>query len=212
MPVDAEGDLVQGRQRAGGPGRLDQLLLGRRTGCARMEVGDAEALAEPGERHHPSLRPGRETKAAALGDRAGATDQRQVRAALPGGDQVGIAIGDQGLGACQAGQVAARRDEVRVGVAGGGEALRPARRAFLEQRDVPGRVREHRLERGKQIDVDLRVGRPALGRPEQPGAPREELRLGRMVAAVEQVPAQRANLHRRRLSARPRRHAPFGLG
>src|SRR5206468_1070770 len=73
----------------------------------------------------------------------------------------------------------------------------PARRRLLEQRDVPLLAREHLRELLAQRTVHLRVRRVRLGRPEQPRAPREERRVGRRVAAVEQVPAEHAHYDHR---------------
>jgi len=80
-------------------------------------------------------------------------------------------------------------------LAGAGQGLRPARGGLLQQRHVPLGAGEDLAEGGEEVPVDLHVGVVALADAEQAGAPGEERGVGRLVAAVEEVPAQGADLH-----------------
>ena len=77
------------------------------------------------------------------------------------------------------------------------QRLGEARRALLQQGDVPGGAGEQRRELGREVAVDLDVGLVALVEPQQPRAPAAQLRVGREVAPVEEVPGDRCELHGR---------------
>ncbi len=82
-----------------------------------------------------------------------------------------------------------------LGVAGAGQRRGEARRALLQERDVP----VSRCQRGGklrlEVAVDLDVGRVALGAPQQPRAPGEEGGIRWEVAPVEEVPGDGGELH-----------------
>ena len=90
---------------------------------------------------------------------------------------------------------------MRLGAAGPGERLGEARRALLQQGDVPLGRGQQAGELAPQVAVDLDVGGVALGHPQQPRAPGEERRVGREVAPVEEVPGEGGELARRVVSA-----------
>ena len=86
---------------------------------------------------------------------------------------------------------------MRVGVAclseGGGEA----RRALLQERDIPLGAREHLGKLACKVAVDLHVRLVSLLDPQQARTPGEEGGVGREVATVEEVPADGREFHRR---------------
>ena len=86
---------------------------------------------------------------------------------------------------------------MRLGAAGLGQGRGEARRALLQQGDVPLGGGEHLGELGDEIAVDLHVGLVSLLDPQQARAPGEEGRVGREVAPVEEVPADGGEFHRR---------------
>lgn len=85
---------------------------------------------------------------------------------------------------------------MRLRIAGGCERRGETGWALLQQRHIPIGLGEHRGELGEQLAVDLHVGLVALLDPEQSRAPGEEGRVGREVATVEEVPADRREFHR----------------
>jgi hypothetical protein len=91
--------------------------------------------------------------------------------------------------------VARGEHPVRHGVARACERLRPPRRAFLKQGDVPPGAREQVGELAEQVAVHLHVGVVALGDPEELRAQRVQRLVGRTVATVKQVPVQSPDLH-----------------
>ncbi len=82
-----------------------------------------------------------------------------------------------------------------LGAAGAGQFRREARRALLQEGDVPLGAGEHRRELVEQATVDLEVGVVSLRDPQQPRAPGEQGGVGREIAPVEEVPGNRRELH-----------------
>jgi ornithine carbamoyltransferase len=168
----------------------------------RVQIGDADPRCRADESHRSPLRP-------ALVDRQlpplpaalfssewrRLTDQSEVGTALGGCDQVGIEAGGEGAQGAEG--VARGEHAVRLRFArlsqGGGEA----RRALLQQGDVPLGGRKHRGELRAELSVDLQVRRVALGDAQQARAPGEQRRVRREVAAVEEIPADGGEFHRR---------------
>ncbi len=190
------------RRFAGPPGRCLRRFhdIGHGQGrmvVGRVEVGDADAGLGAGEGHRAALRIALVNRQlAALDDRPKRSirsDQGQVRAALGGGDQVRVEPGGQSPQSAE--RVARGEHAVRVGVAGSGQRRGEARRALLQQRDVPLGCGEHRGELDPEVAVDLHVGGVSLRRPQQARAPGEEGGVGREVAPVEEVPADGRELH-----------------
>ena len=93
----------------------------------------------------------------------GAPDQGQVGAALAGGDQVRVEAGEQPRAAAPS-----ELREVSTRCASAPQALGQrrgeARRALLQQGDVPVGAGEQRRELVEQVAVDLDVGGVALAR------------------------------------------------
>ena len=141
--------------------------------------------------------PARELEAAALGDPAPRADERQVRAALPGGDQVRVPVreqrldarrargccGSSGRGGGRRAQAVARRSAQRGGhscssatsqsASASTDSKAPTRSAFTCAWAAPRSV--VRSSRERQV---------------------KQLGLRRMVATVEQVPGEGSDLHR----------------
>ncbi len=123
------------------PGRFEHVLARQlRLVVGRVQVGDAEAGGGAGEGHRAALGLALvDRQLAPLGDPAEPPrhpDQGQVGAALAGGHQVRVLAGEQFAQRRQA--VARGQDPVPLGPAGGGQRLGEARRALLQQGDVPG--------------------------------------------------------------------------
>jgi hypothetical protein len=132
----------------------------------RVQVGDAKAGSSPRERHRPPLRsPLVDGHLPSLDD-ALAADQGQVRAALPGSDQVGIAAGDEAAQGAE--RVARGEHTVGRGIAGLGQRCDKTGWALLQQGDVPGGRGQHFGELADQLAVDLDVRRIALLDPQHP--------------------------------------------
>jgi ornithine carbamoyltransferase len=194
---------AEDQRRLAGPPRRGlrrpQHVLARhpRPVVGRVQVGDAElsAPADPRERHRPPLRPPLVNRQLAPLDDALAADEGEVRAALAGGEQVRVPPGKAGAQGAE--RVARGERAVRLGVAGRGERLPPAWRTLLQQGDVPFGAGQQRRELVAQLAVDLDVRRVALARRQQPRVPGEERRVGREVAAVEEVPGEGGQLHAR---------------
>jgi ornithine carbamoyltransferase len=97
---------------------------------------------------------------------------------------------------------------MRFGIAGARERLGVARRALLQQRDVPLGLPERGRELRQQAPVDLHVSRVSLFDPQQSRAPGEEPRVRGEVAPVKEVPGEGLELHP--ASFPPRRAAGAG--
>ena len=198
VEVAAEEERRAGRPLDRGPRSLDH-VFGRelRPVGGRVQVGDADARGGAGEAHRPALRLALvDRHLPPLGDPtefARHSDQDQVRAALAGGDQVGVLPRQQPAQGAE--RVARGEGPVPLRAAGAGQRLGEARRALLQQRHVPLGAREQRRELRGQVAVDLDVSVVALLEAQQPRAPGAQLRVGRMVAPVEEVPAQCGQLH-----------------
>ena len=82
-----------------------------------------------------------------------------------------------------------------LGAAGLGQRRGEARRALLQQGDIPLGLAEQTGELVEQVAVHLDVRLVALARPQEPRAPGEQRRVGRKVAPVEEVPADRGQPH-----------------
>jgi hypothetical protein len=113
----------------------------RRAVRAGVQVPHAEAPApvelEPGEEHPPPLGIERQRQAPDLPDARRRADQQLVRAALVGGDQVGVEVGDP---APRPRPQVARGERDRTVCSGPlGEPRKPPGRRLLEQRDAPRR-------------------------------------------------------------------------
>ncbi len=174
-------------------GRPHHLLGGQlRQPGGRVQVGEADGalLGQLDARpvHPPPLGLAGERKAAVLHDPARVAHEHLVRAALPGGDQVRIHVRRQPLRRRQdvaRGEHAhAVRGEARA------ELPEPQRRRLLEQRHVPLVPGQPPGELVEERPVHLHVRLVALGYPKEPGAQREERRVGRVVAAVVEIPAE----------------------
>jgi ornithine carbamoyltransferase len=165
----------------------------------RVQVGNAKISAcaeiDASKRHRPALRWAGMNRQLPPLHHPTASHQGQVRAALAGGDQVGVAAGDEGAQAAK--RVARGEHPVRLGVAHLGEETGKARRALLQEGDPPLGVREQRGELGDQLAVDLHVRLVSLLNSQQSRAPGEEGRIRWEVAAVEEVPADGGEFHRR---------------
>ena len=123
----------------------------------RLAIADAGVEAGEGER--APLGPVRRTRArAARRSRpAAAADEGQVRAALVGGDQVGVVAGEQRAQARRASCVRSGRCAPRRRSRGRGRAG-PPRRALLQQGDVPVGPASRLENSSQQVAVDLEVG------------------------------------------------------
>ena len=77
-----------------------------------------------------------------------------------------------------------------LGFARSGEGAHPARRAFLEQGDVPVGAGEDGRELGKEVAVHLEVRRVSLGDAKETGAPGEERGVRWTVATMEEIPRE----------------------
>jgi hypothetical protein len=163
----------------------------------RVQVGDAEARGGADEAHRPPLRLSLvDRDLPPLGDPsqpARNADEDQVRAALAGGDQVGVLSRQQSPQAAE--RIAGGEGPVGLGPAGAGQRVGEARRHLLQHRHVPLGSGEHLRELRGEVAVDLYVGLVALVDPQQPRAPGAQLRVGRMVAPVEEVPAENGELY-----------------
>ena len=122
--------------------------LGAVRGAACVQVRDAEPRAESGEGHRRAA-PGRRRSTSSRRSmiaRAGPPDQREVRAALPGADQVGIPSA-RARRASGAKPVARGERAVRLGAAGARPAPRPSAAGTpAAARRPTGAAREHRGE------------------------------------------------------------------
>ncbi len=163
----------------------------------RVEVGDAEPRTGAGQGHRPPLGPAHVDRQLAARDDPAKdsrrTDEREVGAALAGRDQVRVEAAGEGAKRPQ--RVAGGEHAVRVGAAGAGQRGGEARRALLKEGDIPTCLGQKGCELGQQVAVDLRVGRIALRDPQQPRSPGEERRVGWEIAPMEEVPANRPDLH-----------------
>jgi len=90
---------------------------------------------------------------------------------------------------------------VPLGTTGPRQRLGEARRALLKEGYVPARLGQHGRELGQQVAVDLHVSLVALGGPQQSRSPGEKSRVGWEIAPMEQVPADRLDLHPPSISA-----------
>ena len=97
---------------------------------------------EPGEGHRASLGKAAKDEVSPV-EQAVFTrpsEQGEVRAALPGAEEVGVPAGEDAANGAK--PVARGERAVRACLAGGGQRGGPARRAFLQQGDVPARGAE----------------------------------------------------------------------
>ncbi len=90
-----------------------------------------------------------------------AAEEDEVRATLVGANQVWVEAGEPGAEAGEG--VAGGEDEVMVAAGRVGERRGPARRALLEEGDVPLGGEEDAGELGEEVAVDLDVGVVSLG-------------------------------------------------
>src|SRR6478672_2562064 len=204
VEIAAEEEWRAARPLERRPRRLGH-VLGRqiRPVVGRVQVGDADARGGADEAHRSPLRLAFvDRDLAPLGDAAelaGDPDQDQVRAALAGGHEVGVLPRQQPAQGAE--PVARGEGPVPLRPAGAGQRLGKARRHLLQHRHVPLGLGEHRRERHCEVAIDLDVGLVALGEAQQPRAPGAQLRVGRMVAPVEEIPAQCGQLHARSISS-----------
>ena len=130
----------------------------------------------------------RQAHSAGLDDASRMANENLVGAALAGGEQVGVEIGQPPL---QRRQQVARRERQRGARASApGQRPEPARWRFLEERHVPVPAIEEEGELGQERPVDLCVRGAALGQPQEPRAPCEQRRIRGEVATVVEVPAE----------------------
>ena len=152
--------------------------------------------AEPGERHRPALGPGGEPVAerrSAIAGPAAPDERTRVRLEPPSHEAIrsGLRSASEPLDAVRAAGgcgwsapgVARRRRRSRG--ARPSEAGTPA----AARRPTPRRRAGRRTGRGGRA-FTCACSAPALGRPQQPRSPGAQLGLRRVVAAVEEVPAQ----------------------
>jgi ornithine carbamoyltransferase len=181
-------------------GRLQDVLGGQvRPVRGRVQVGDAEAARGPSEGHCAPLgSTAVDLQLAALDDRSdgiGPPDEGEVRSALTGGDQVGVEAGD---GPAQRPERVARgQHAVAFGPAGCRESLGVARRALLQERDVPIRAGEQCGELRLEVAIHLYVRRAPLLDSQQARTPCSQRRIRWEVSPVEEVPADGGEFHRR---------------
>ena len=138
--------------------------------------------------------PGRSGELAALGDQS-AADQGQVRAALVRGDQIGV---ERGRASVRSGRERVAGGEHAMGL---GAAVRARARAAhrgghscssATSQSAPAITPANSSKRSR---LTWRWVASALADPQQPRAPGSGARVGREIAAVEEVPGQGAELH-----------------
>ena len=129
--------------------RGQQHVLGGQLGVVvgRVQVGDAEAGAGAGEGHRPALGLALvDRQLAALGDPAERARRARTRVRLepPSPEAIRSGLSRAASGAQRAEGVAGGQHPVGLGAAGAGQRRGEARRALLQQGDVPLGVGQHR--------------------------------------------------------------------
>ena len=182
---------------AGPLGRLlggqQQLRLGAGRRGAGVQAGDAEAALEPGEGHRPALGAPLPAARAAWRSRCPRSAAcARIRLEPPSEEPIRSGPAPRDPPAQAHEPVARGLRRGGLGAALAREARLPARRALLQQRDVPVGAAEHVGVLAPEVAVHLHVRLVRSGAPRS--TPRGRCRgpVGRPVAAVEDVPGEDA--------------------